>query len=176
MKSLVHSPVGGALGVAGVFHHLHLFQKKIYDARRREGEKCVVGGFFLRRQFSRCGQAPSVTRLMWDFQAVDILFMRTVRGLGGGPMNTEFAEANYAKASAIVHWHVMLRDKGALLAMPGAHHKALLRQAHALHQGQLIDADDLSDLLEMADAALAYAIESLLDLDADGLGIPCTYW
>jgi len=61
----------------------------------------------------------------------------------------------------------MLRDEVALLAMPGAHHKALLRQAHALHQDQLIDADHLSDMLELADAALAFAFESLLDLDAD---------
>ncbi|PMU10549.1 hypothetical protein C1Y11_11085 [Pseudomonas sp. FW305-20] len=61
----------------------------------------------------------------------------------------------------------MLRDDVALLAMPGAHHKALLRQAHALYRHQVIDADDLSDMLELADAALAYAVESLLDLDAD---------
>jgi len=61
----------------------------------------------------------------------------------------------------------MLRDEVALLAMPGAHHKALLRHAHALHQGHEIDADELGDLLELADAALAYAIESLLDLDTD---------
>jgi len=61
----------------------------------------------------------------------------------------------------------MLRDEVALFAMPGAHHKALLRQAHALYQGQVIDADHLCDLLELADAALAYAVESLLDLDAN---------
>ncbi len=51
--------------------------------------------------------------------------------------------------------------------MPGAHHKALLRQAHALHHGQVIDADELGDFLELADAALAYAVESLLDLNAE---------
>jgi len=61
----------------------------------------------------------------------------------------------------------MLRDNAALLARPGAHHKALLRQAHTLHQDYVIDDDHLSDLLELADAALAYAVESLLDLDAD---------
>ncbi|NNA54772.1 hypothetical protein HBO27_02890 [Pseudomonas koreensis] len=61
----------------------------------------------------------------------------------------------------------MLRNEVALLAMPGAHHKTLLRQAHALHQGRVIDVDELGDLLELADAALAYAVESLLDLDAD---------
>ena len=61
----------------------------------------------------------------------------------------------------------MLRDEEALLSMPGAHHKALLRQAHALHHGQVIDADELGDFLELADAALPYAVESLLDLNAE---------
>jgi len=61
----------------------------------------------------------------------------------------------------------MLRDEVALLAMPGAHHKALLRQAYAMHRDQLIDADHLSDMLELADAALAFAVESLIDLDGD---------
>lgn len=82
-------------------------------------------------------------------------------------MNRESVEAMATKASAMTHWQVMLRDDVALLAMPGAHHKALLRQAYALHRDRLIDADDLSDMLELADAALAYAVESLLDLDAD---------
>ncbi|WP_256581135.1 MULTISPECIES: hypothetical protein [unclassified Pseudomonas] len=82
-------------------------------------------------------------------------------------MNRDFADTAGAKLSAITHWQVMLRDDVALLAMPGAHHKALLRQAHALYRHQVIDADDLSDMLELADAALAYAVESLLDLDAD---------
>jgi hypothetical protein len=82
-------------------------------------------------------------------------------------MNGESAEAVFAKSSAIAHWQVMLRDDVALLAMPGAHHKALLRQAHALHQGHVIDANDLSDLLELADAALAFAVESLLDIDTE---------
>lgn len=65
-------------------------------------------------------------------------------------------------------WRIMLRDELSLLAMPGAHHKALLRQAHALHQDQVIDADELGELLELADAALAYAIEALLDIDTAG--------
>lgn len=82
-------------------------------------------------------------------------------------MNRESAEAITPVMSGVAQWRVMLRDEEALLAMPGAHHKALLRQAHALHQGQVIDADKLGDLLELADAALAYVVESLLDLDAD---------
>lgn len=82
-------------------------------------------------------------------------------------MSTEPVSTLITEAQAIAQWRIMLRDEVSLLAMPGAHHKALLRQAHALHQGQMIDADELGALLELADAALAYAIESLLDLEAD---------
>ena len=82
-------------------------------------------------------------------------------------MNVESAGTLTVEATAIVQWRIMLRDEVSLLAMPGAHHKALLRQAHALHQGRVIDADQLGDLLELADAALSYAVESLLDLEAD---------
>ena len=41
------------------------------------------------------------------------------------------------KATALAHWQRLLQDDVALLAAPGAHHKALLRQAHALHQERL---------------------------------------
>ena len=67
------------------------------------------------------------------------------------------------KATALAQWQRLLQDDVALLATPGAHHKALLRQAHALHEERVIDRDDLSDLLEQADGALAYAVEALLD-------------
>lgn len=82
-------------------------------------------------------------------------------------MNVESAGTPTTEAPAMAQWRIMLRDEVSLLAMPGAHHKALLRQAHALYLGEVIDADELGDLLELADAALAYAVESLLDLDAD---------
>ena len=82
-------------------------------------------------------------------------------------MNSGYGEIEAAKSSALASWQTMLRDEAALLAMPGAHHKALLRQARALHQDQLIDADVLSDLMEFADAALAYAVESLLDINTN---------
>jgi hypothetical protein len=82
-------------------------------------------------------------------------------------MNTEAAEVIAAKSSALAQWKAMLRDDAALLAKPGAHHKSLLKHAHALHQDQLIDADDLGELLEFADAALAFAVESMLDIKSD---------
>lgn len=78
-------------------------------------------------------------------------------------MNQEHAEVPGDKSRAIAQWEVMLRDDVALLDHPGAHHKALLTQAHALHRTQVIDRDGLSDLLEQADGALAYAVEALLD-------------
>jgi len=83
-------------------------------------------------------------------------------------MNRDFADAADAKSLVMKHWQLTLRDDVALLAMPGAHHRTLIRQAHALHRDHLIDADDLSDMLELADAALAYAIEALLDIDTAG--------
>ncbi|MGF6318126.1 hypothetical protein [Pseudomonas frederiksbergensis] len=76
-------------------------------------------------------------------------------------------ERELTKATAMTHWETMLRDKTALLAKPGAHHKALLKRAHALHQDQVIDRDDLCDMLELADSALAFAVESLLDIESD---------
>lgn len=67
------------------------------------------------------------------------------------------------KVITLAQWQVLFRDEDALLAAPGAHHKTLLRLAHSLHESQIIDRDDLSDLLEQADGALAYAFEALLD-------------
>lgn len=68
-----------------------------------------------------------------------------------------------AKVDALAAWHILLRDEISLMAAPGRFHRKLIRQARALHEAQVIDADDLSDLLEYADGALAYAIEAILD-------------
>ena len=71
-----------------------------------------------------------------------------------------------SKAEAIARWEALLRDKQALLAKPGAHHKALLQQAHALHLANVISKEELSDLLEHADGALAFAMEALIDCES----------
>ena len=78
-------------------------------------------------------------------------------------MSEEHSERPVGQATAIELWHALLRDEAALLEHPGSHHKALLTQAYALHRNQVIDRDDLSDLLEQADGALAYAVEALFD-------------
>jgi hypothetical protein len=61
----------------------------------------------------------------------------------------------------------LLRDETVLLARPGAHHKALPDRANALHQAQTISSDNLSDLLELADGALAYAVETMPHIESD---------
>lgn len=71
--------------------------------------------------------------------------------------------SNLVEAWTIQTWMSFLQDKQALLRHPGAHHKVLVDEAHALHRANLIDRDGLSDLLEQADGALAYAVEALLD-------------
>ena len=67
------------------------------------------------------------------------------------------------RTAAIATWKVLLNDQVALFRNPGAQHKTLLSSAHTLHRFHLIDSDDLSDLLELADGALAYAVEAQLD-------------
>jgi hypothetical protein len=70
---------------------------------------------------------------------------------------------NIVETWTIQTWLSFLQDKQALLRHPGARHKVLIDEAHALHRANLIDRDGLSDLLEQADGALAYAVEALLD-------------
>ncbi|KIK83016.1 hypothetical protein OC71_25445 [Pseudomonas sp. W15Feb9B] len=68
----------------------------------------------------------------------------------------------------MVRWRMLLQDREALLAKPGAHHKALLSEAHDLHRARVIDSVDLCDFLELADAALAFAMETLHDIKNEG--------
>ncbi|MCK9798917.1 hypothetical protein M1B34_14635 [Pseudomonas sp. MAFF 302030] len=75
-------------------------------------------------------------------------------------MKNECGALNVTSTGA---WYVLLQDQEALLRNPGAHHKALLTTANELHRAQVIDRDGLSDLLEQADGALAFAVEELLD-------------
>jgi hypothetical protein len=83
-------------------------------------------------------------------------------------MNEGHYERPLGHTTAIALWHALLRDEATLLKCPGAHHKALLSQAHALHRDQVINRDELSDLLEQADGALAYAVEAMIDCEIDG--------
>ena len=72
--------------------------------------------------------------------------------------------ASIERSAAIATWHVLLEDRLALIERPGAKHKALIAQAYALHRSRIIDCDDLCGMLELADEALAFAVEDLLDV------------
>ena len=78
-------------------------------------------------------------------------------------MNEKCTETTIDRDVAVDRWIAMFKDEASLLAHPGAHHKTLVIEAHALHRAQVINRDDLSDLLEQADGALAYAVETLLN-------------
>jgi len=82
-------------------------------------------------------------------------------------MTREDFDRPNGKAGTVAEWQTMLKNSAALLAHPGRQHRALIKQAHSLHQAQTINSDDLSDLLELADGALAFAVESLLDIAHD---------
>ncbi|WP_455926924.1 hypothetical protein [Pseudomonas capeferrum] len=71
--------------------------------------------------------------------------------------------SGFSKGGATDAWNSLLHDHEALLQRPGAHHKLLVEEANSLHRRELIGRDELSDLLEQADGALAYAVEALLD-------------
>ena len=78
-------------------------------------------------------------------------------------INEKCTETVVDRDVAVARWIAMLKDESSLLEHPGAHHKTLLSEAHALYRAQVINRGDLSDLLEQADGALAYAVEALLD-------------
>ncbi|RXT69807.1 hypothetical protein [Pseudomonas syringae] len=75
-------------------------------------------------------------------------------------MATLIAEKNPEMAA----WTALLDDSMALLACPGIHHKVLIQEAWALHTSQIVSPEEYSDMLELADGALAYAIEAQIDL------------
>ena len=83
-------------------------------------------------------------------------------------MKTSITSTVCAAQKDLSHWQALLADKVALLAQPGSHHKALLTCAYALRENKVIDGDDLCDLLELADEALAFAVESMLCIDNKG--------
>jgi hypothetical protein len=82
-------------------------------------------------------------------------------------MKSSITVTSVAQPKDLTHWQAMLADRSALFARPGAHHKALLTGARTLYTNKVIDSDDLCDLLELADGALAFAVESMLDINSD---------
>lgn len=99
---------------------------------------------------------------------LNILVMRTVLlAWESEPMKSSITVTSAKPSKDLTHWQAMLADRSALFARPGAHHKALLIGARALYTNKVIDSDDLCDLLELADGALAFAVEWMLDVNSD---------
>ncbi|WP_282412283.1 hypothetical protein [Pseudomonas sp. PS01299] len=82
-------------------------------------------------------------------------------------MGHQIVDASRPQPAGLSQWRAMLMDQPALLTQPGAHHKTLLAWAYAMHRDKVIDSDELSELLELADGALAFAVEAVLDIDSD---------
>lgn len=91
--------------------------------------------------------------------ALNILFAYTVFLEKGMAMVASSAQ----KKISVAAWKSLLDDRDTLMEAPVAHHKVLVQRASALHQSQVIGCAELSDMLELADGALAYAIEAQLD-------------
>lgn len=67
---------------------------------------------------------------------------------------------------AVASWRSLLNDQATLLDRPGAHHKLLADSARELHKLEIVERDELCEMLELADAALEYAIEANLYAEA----------
>ncbi len=68
--------------------------------------------------------------------------------------------AHQIQLITVPEWYELLRDVDALLRAPQKHHRELLLQAYALRDAHAIDAGTLAEMLELADEALVYALES----------------
>jgi hypothetical protein len=64
-------------------------------------------------------------------------------------------------------WMAVLYDRQPLLNAPGARHKLLIKEAYAMVSAGTISRDLLCDMLEMADAALEWAFQELIDWEKD---------
>lgn len=64
-------------------------------------------------------------------------------------------------------WRAVLNDQQSLLDAPGARHKLLIQEAHTMVEAGTIGRGLLCDMLEMADAALEWAFQELIDWETD---------
>lgn len=61
----------------------------------------------------------------------------------------------------IPEWYHLLQDTDALIKDPRRHHRELLHQAYALRDAHIVDAETLTEMLELADETLVYAHEAM---------------
>lgn len=68
---------------------------------------------------------------------------------------------------ALADWQKLADDENALVLEPDAYHRRLIDLAHEARRLEVIDAEDLRELLELADAAYAWAVEERITRGLD---------
>jgi poly(3-hydroxybutyrate) depolymerase len=68
---------------------------------------------------------------------------------------------------ALADWQKLADDESALVLEPDAYHRRLIDLAHEARRLEVIDAEDLRELLELADAAYAWAVEERITRGLD---------
>lgn len=69
------------------------------------------------------------------------------------------------RARTLADWQELAHDEDALVLQPDQYHRRLIDLAHEARRLQVIDAEDLRELLELADAAYAWAVEERITRD-----------
>lgn len=67
-----------------------------------------------------------------------------------------------AQAPTLQHWQTLYDDRAGLVRDPERRRATLLVLAETLHAQGVIEADDLAELVEQADAAYAWGVEMQL--------------
>jgi len=69
------------------------------------------------------------------------------------------------RAKMLADWQAAVDDQAAWLADPEVYWTSLVEQAKEARREGVIDADDLREQLELADAAYSWAAEELITLE-----------
>lgn len=71
------------------------------------------------------------------------------------------------RARTLADWQELADDKNALVLEPDDYHRRLIDLAHNARRLEVISAEDLRELLELADAAYAWAVEERITQGLD---------
>ncbi|WP_246474978.1 hypothetical protein [Pseudomonas folii] len=77
--------------------------------------------------------------------------------------------SSHIKEGALAEWEKGIKDQMSFLADPDQHRKKMLGLAHEALRVRAIDSDQLSDMLELLDAARVWAEVELSEAERIGL-------
>jgi len=72
------------------------------------------------------------------------------------------------QAPTLAQWKALYDDQRALIKSPEGHQFVLIELAESLHAQGVIDAGELSEMLEKADAAYQWGVEAQLSAELNG--------